>query len=131
MNTGKGKAKKQPFNNWQTEVSNIHQIVPQTNQGNNQGMGFVQNAQFKPEQNYIIYAIHGGNTKCLDIAQDMMNHGQLIMYSFHGAPNQRFVFEQEGGMVRIRNVQEKKYLNVTHDIPNEGMWIRCDEKGTA
>ena len=81
-------------------------------------MGFAQNAQFKPEQNYIIYSIHGQGTKCLDIAQDMMNHGQLIMYMFSGAPNQRFVFEQEGGMVRIRNVQEKKYLNVTHDIPN-------------
>lgn len=94
-------------------------------------MGFAQNAQFKPEQNYIFYAVHGGGTKCLDIAQDKFNHGQLIMYSFHGAPNQRFVFEQEGSMVRIRNVQEKNYLNVTNDIPNEGMWIRCDPKGTS
>lgn len=94
-------------------------------------MGFSQNSEFKNGQNYIIYAVHGGGTKCLDIAQDMMNYGQLIMYSFHGAPNQRFIFEQEGSMVRIKSVKENKYLNVTNDVPNEGMWIRCDPKGTC
>lgn len=130
LNAGK-KAKKQPFNNWQNEIEDAHQMAPPVNQGNTNGMGFAQNSLFKPEQNYIIYAIHGGMTKSLDIAQDFLNYGSCIMFHFTGAPNQRFVFEQEGAMVRIRNVKDGTCLNVTHDVPNDNMWLRCDEKGNG
>jgi len=92
-------------------------------------MGFVQTVHFKPNQHYCIYPVHGNGIKALDIAQDMANYGQLIMYSFHGAPNQRFIFEQEGQMYRIKSVKENKYLNVTNDGVHDGIWIRCDEKG--
>lgn len=92
-------------------------------------MGFLEQAKLKPNQNYIFYAVHGDGIKALDIAQDAANNGQLIMFSFHGAPNQRFVFEQEGNMYRIKNVKEGKYLNVANDDPHDGMLVRCDEKG--
>jgi hypothetical protein len=115
--------------NWAQELLNVHHIIPKANIGNNQGMGFTQTVHFKPNQHYIIYAVHGNGIKALDIAQDQANYGQLIMYSFHGAPNQRFVFEQEGQMYRIKSVKENKYLNVTNDGPHDGIWIRCDEKG--
>ena len=59
--------------------------------GDNKGMGFAPNAQFKPNQNYIFYPIHGNGIKALDISQNQASFGRLIMYSFHGAPNQRFV----------------------------------------
>jgi hypothetical protein len=92
-------------------------------------MGFTQIANFKPEQHYIIYAFHSNCLKAIDISQAENTLGQAIIYSYHGAPNQRFVFEAEGNMYRIRNVKENKYLNVTNDGPNEGMWVRVDEKG--
>ena len=108
---------------------NVHHIIPKAQVGDSQGMGFVQTVSFKPNQHYIIYAAHSNGIKALDVAQDMANYGQVIMYSFHGAPNQRFVFEQEGQMYRIKNVKENKYINVTNDGPHDGIWIRCDEKG--
>ncbi|MCB0369158.1 MAG: RICIN domain-containing protein [Bdellovibrionales bacterium] len=73
-------------------MSKIHQLIPQNVSGGDQGMGFVQLGHFKPGQNYIIYAVHSNGLKCLDIAQDEANYGKLILYTFSGAPNQRFVF---------------------------------------
>ncbi len=82
---------------------------------------------FAPNQHYIIYAVHSDNLKSLDIAQDKVNFGQLILYSFHGAPNQRFVFEQQNHMYRIKSVSENKYINVTRDSDADNMWLRVDD----
>lgn len=115
--------------NWGTQLLNVRHIFNPVHIGNNQGMGFAQNSQFKPNQNYIFYAVHGNGIKALDISQGQNDHNHLIMYSFHGAPNQRFVFEQEGNLYRIKSVKENKYIGVVNDSPNDGAAIKCEDKG--
>jgi hypothetical protein len=66
--------------------------------GNNSGKGQWGNNSgftapvFKPGQNYVIYAVHSQGLKAIDVSQNMADFGNLIIYSFHGAPNQRFTF---------------------------------------
>jgi hypothetical protein len=96
-------------------------VVPQ--------MPMVPQVHFAPNQHFIIYAVHGNSLKCIDVAQDMANYGNLILYSFHGAPNQRFVFEQDGAAYRIKSVASGKYVRVTNDDQHDNMWIRTDDKG--
>ena len=83
-----------------------------------------------PNQHYIIYAAHSNGINCIDVAQDMMNFGNLIVYQFHGAPNQRFVFEKEGLNYRIKSVASGKYVRVTNDDQHDNVWIRTDDKGS-
>ena len=90
-------------------------------------MGFIQFAQFKPNQHYILYPINGNMKSSLDIAADR----HLIMNAFNGQINQRFIFELEGNMYRIKNVKENKYLNLATDDQKDGILVKCDEKGTA
>ena len=90
-------------------------------------MGFVQYGQFKPNQQYSFYPIHGNMKSALDVAADK----HLIMNTFNGQPNQRFVFELEGNMYRIKNVKENKYLNLVTDDQKDGVLVKCDEKGLA
>ena len=69
----------------------------------------------KPYQNYIIYAANSNNLKAIDVSQGFTSFGNLILYSFHGAPNQRFIFEQEGNLYRIKSLSNGKYVRVTND----------------
>lgn len=87
-------------------------------------------AVFKPFQNYIIYAVHSDGQKALDVSQASTSFGNLILYSFHGSPNQRFIFEQEGNLYRIKSLSNGKYVRVTNDDEHDCMWIRTDEKGS-
>ena len=120
---------KQPAFDWKEEFVNVPAPIGGMNQQHNNNMNFMPVAHFKPNQNYILYAVHSDGLKCLDIAQDQQNFGQLILYSFHGAPNQRFVFEQEGPFhYRIKSVATGKYLNLTADEPFDGIWVRVDDK---
>lgn len=122
------KNKETPSFDWKESFVDIPVPFGGNNQGNN--MNFLPVAHFKPNQNYILYAVHSNNIKCLDIAQDPQNFGQLIIYSFHGAPNQRFTFEQEDSThYRIRSVATGKYLSLNHDEPFDGIWARVDDKG--
>ena len=90
----------------------------------------VNAAVFTPFQNYIIYAAHSDGLKAVDVSQASSSFGNLILYSFHGAPNQRFIFEQEGNLYRIKSISNGKYVRVTNDDEHDGMWIRTDEKGS-
>lgn len=87
-------------------------------------------AVFKPYQNYIIYAAHSDGLKVIDVSQAFKSFGNLILFNFHGAPNQRFIFEQEGNLYRIKSLSNGKYVRVTNDDEHDGMWIRTDEKGS-
>jgi hypothetical protein len=84
---------------------------------------------FAPNQHYILYAVHGKGVHALDVAQDPQNHGSLIMYSFHGAPNQRFVFEQEGPQYRIRSVASGKYVSIHNDDSHDNAQVKTADKG--
>ena len=105
---------------WANNLSNVIQnfgsqgplVVPPTAliQGN-----INTTAVLKPFQNYIIYAAHSNGLKAIDVSQGFTSFGNLILYSFHGAPNQRFVFEQEGNLYRIKSLSNGKYVRVTND----------------
>ena len=90
-------------------------------------MGFIQFAQFKPNQHYACYPIHGNMKSSLDVAADR----HVVMNAFSGQPNQRFVFELEGNMYRIKSVKENKYLNLVTDDQKDGIALRVDDKGPA
>jgi hypothetical protein len=70
----------------------------------------VNAAVFTPFQNYIIYAAHSDGLKAIDVSQASSSFGNLILYSFHGAPNQRFIFEQEGNLYRIKSISSGALL---------------------
>jgi hypothetical protein len=81
--------------NWAAQFHNVKPLFPHVNFGQNV-MGFHQRPHFKPNQHYILYAYTSSGQKAIDISQNQQNYGQAIIYSFHGAPNQRFTFEAEG-----------------------------------
>ena len=51
-------------------------------------MNFIQFAQFKPNQTYALYPVHSNMKNSLDISADK----HLIMNTFNGQPNQKFIF---------------------------------------
>ena len=112
---------------WGGELDKTPQGLVTPTPGGNQGMGFIQFAQFKPNQHYVLYPIHGNMKSSLDVAADK----HVVMNTFSGQPNQRFTFELEGNMYRIKNVKENKYLNLVTDDQKDGIALRVDDKGPA
>lgn len=110
--------------NWTSQFPNAGHFA--FNMGH---MPQVPQVQLTPNQPYILYAVHSNGINCIDVAQDMANFGNLIVYQFHGAPNQRFVFEKEGLHYRIKSVASGKYVRVTNEDQHDGVWIRTDDKG--
>ena len=90
-------------------------------------MNFTQFAQFKPNQTYALYPVHSNMKNSLDISADK----HLIINTFSGQPNQKFIFELEGNMYRIKNMKENKYLNLVNDDQKDGIAVKCEDKGTA
>ena len=48
-----------------------------------------------------------------------------------GQQSQKFLFELEGNMYRIKSAKENKYLNLVPDDQKDGALVKCDEKGLA
>jgi hypothetical protein len=58
-----------------------------------------------------------------------MDNGTLLIYTYHGQANQRFLFEPYQGKYRIKSVASGKYVRVTNDAEQDNMWIRVDPAG--
>lgn len=94
------------------------------NQGSNLGGGFI-----KPNVNYAIVSALNQN-KCIDVSGNPMYAGNLIVYHWTGAPNQKYTFEFFQGKYRIKSVASGKYVRVTNDAEQDMMWLRVDPLGT-
>jgi len=78
----------------------------------------------------VLYAVHGNGLKAIDVDQSMPNFGNMILYQFHGGPNQRFTFEQEGNFYRIKSVANGKYVRLSNDSNQNNVPIKTDDKGS-
>ena len=84
--------------------------------GWNQGGGYNQQHE-APLQYFAIKCKAGG--RCLDVAQDGPEKGNLIIWDYWGGPNQQWGFVSEGGQKMLVNKQGQ-YLTIEQSSNQDG-----------